>query len=76
MEFVDTNLRKAIETFPQLKIFESQLSVAKQIASGMKFLHTLKPFILHRDLRVMKIENSFSILNNWFFFCFHSNLDT
>lgn len=51
MEFVDMNLRDAIEKNPSLSDFRNQLLIAKQIASGMNFLHNLNPPILHRDLR-------------------------
>lgn len=46
MEFVDSNLRSAIESNPVLRDFHAQLKVAKQIASGMNFLHSLNPLIL------------------------------
>lgn len=48
MEFVFSDLRRAIqkETVPQLKDRKNQFIVAKKIASGMNFLHSLVPYVL------------------------------
>ena len=46
MEFVSTTLRKGIENDNRLKNIEIQLSIGKQISSGMNFLHSLKPYVL------------------------------
>jgi hypothetical protein len=46
MELMDTNLRDAIESNKQLRDRVVQLEIAKQIASGMNFLHSLNPHIL------------------------------
>ena len=51
MEFISTNLRKAIVNDNRLKDIMNQINIGKQIASGMNFLHSLNPYILHRDLR-------------------------
>jgi len=46
MEFMDTDLRKAIKKFPKLKERIVQFSITKKIASGINFLHSLNPHIL------------------------------
>ncbi len=46
MEFISTNLRKAIENDARLKEKPNQINIAKQIVSGMNFLHSLDPYIL------------------------------
>jgi len=55
IELLERNLRSAIEKDPQLRDRRVQLSIAKQIASGMNFLHSLNPLVLHRDLRTPNI---------------------
>ena len=55
MEFISTTLRKAIENDNRLKNIMKQMNIGKQIASGMNFLHSLNPYILHRDLRTPNI---------------------
>lgn len=71
MEFVPGNLRvrkinfilissnifgkDALRKDARLKSREIQLNMARQIASGMNFLHSLNPPILHRDLRTPNI---------------------
>lgn len=50
-EFVNgINLELAIRDLPQLKELENQLYVAKQIVSGMNFLHSLNPYILVKKI--------------------------
>lgn len=47
MEFFSiTNLKQAIQTNPRLQEINNQLMIAKQIASGMNFLHSLNPCVL------------------------------
>lgn len=46
MEFVSTNLRRALEEDSRLQNRQIQLDIAKQVASGMNFLHSLNPYIL------------------------------
>ena len=46
MEFVSTTLRKWIENDVKMKDIKNQISIGKQIASGMNFLHYLNPHIL------------------------------
>ena len=46
MEFVPNNLRNAIENDSSLREIDNQLKIAKQISSGMNFLHSLTPPIL------------------------------
>lgn len=36
----------------------SKLKFAKDIASGMSYLHSLTPPIIHRDLKSQKLQNS------------------
>src|SRR5579885_2858113 len=55
MEFISTNLRKAIVNDNRLKDIKNQINIGKQIASGMNFLHSLEPYVLHRDLRTPNI---------------------
>lgn len=55
MELMDTNLRLAIQGDKRLKSLDVQLSIAKHICSGMNFLHSINPNILHRDLRTPNI---------------------
>lgn len=55
MEYLQCNLRTAIQKIPQFKETQLQWKIAKQIASGMNFLHSLKPYVLHRDLRTPNI---------------------
>ena len=50
MEFVSTNLRKAIETDSRLQNFKVRLELSKQIASGMNYLHSLNPYILVNNI--------------------------
>lgn len=52
MEFISTNLRNAIETDERLHNRRMQMELAKQIASGMNFLHSLNPFILVKENEV------------------------
>lgn len=46
MEFVPSTLRSSIEKDERLKDIHTKFRIAKQIASGMNFLHSLNPFIL------------------------------
>jgi serine/threonine protein kinase len=55
MEFVSNNLRNFIENDSRLRKIENQILISKQISSGMNFLHSLNPYILHRDLRTPNI---------------------
>lgn len=55
MELMNVSLRGAISKDPRLKERKVQLNIAKQVASGMNFLHSLNPYILHRDLRTPNI---------------------
>ena len=55
MEFVSNNLRNFIESDSRLRKIENQILISKQISSGMNFLHSLNPYILHRDLRTPNI---------------------
>lgn len=43
---METDLRNAIKVFSELENETNQLKIAKQIVSGMNFLHSLKPYIL------------------------------
>lgn len=53
MELLQTNLRDFISK--NVIEMNFQLYIAKQIASGMNFLHSLNPHVLHRDLRTPNI---------------------
>ena len=46
MEFVSSNLRSFIEKDQRSKEINNQIRIAKQISSGMNFLHSLNPPIL------------------------------
>lgn len=46
MEYMPTNLRKAIKHDSRLDSLEIKLQISKKIASGMNFLHSLNPSIL------------------------------
>ena len=46
MEFVSSNLRSFIEKDERSKEINNQIRIAKQISSGMNFLHSLNPYIL------------------------------
>ena len=46
MELMEITLRNAIEKRSELKNLEIQISIYKQIASGMNFLHSLDPYVL------------------------------
>lgn len=46
MEVMDSNLKILIESDIRLKDFVNQIKIAKQIARGMAFLHSLNPYIL------------------------------
>lgn len=54
MEYISIDLRTSIEIDERFSNFYVQLDVAKQIASGMNFLHSLNPYIL-----VFKLQNFF-----------------
>ena len=43
MEFVSSNLRSFIEKDERSKEINNQIKIAKQICSGMNFLHSLNP---------------------------------
>lgn len=46
MELMETNLRDLIRRDKRLSIPEIGLKLAKQIASGLNFLHSMNPYIL------------------------------
>lgn len=46
MEFMDTNLREAIERDDRLQDEITCFQIAKEIAAGMNFLHSLNPYIV------------------------------
>ena len=46
MEFVSSNLRSFIEKDKRSREMSNQIRIAKQISSGMNFLHSLNPYIL------------------------------
>lgn len=69
MELMEHDLRTALMIFPQLYQRESQLNIMKQIASGMNFLHSLNPYVLHRDLRPPNILISIDFTHNVKYIC-------
>ena len=46
IEFVSSNLRNFIEKDERSREINNQIRIAKQISSGMNFLHSLNPYIL------------------------------
>lgn len=56
MEFIHIDLRHAInKKLPGIGDARNQYMIAKKVASGMYFLHSLVPYVLHRDLRCPNI---------------------
>lgn len=55
MELLQTNLRCALQSNQKLEQFDISMDIASQIASGLNFLHSQCPHILHRDLRTPNI---------------------
>jgi len=52
MEYCETDLRRAIQNNLEILTHQKErYRIAKEIASGMLFLHSLVPHVLHRDLR-------------------------
>jgi len=70
MEFMPMDLRKALSEYLVLKDRGEQLRVLKEIASGMNFLHSLKPPILVNRIRKK------TFLLTWFKLNKHRDLRT
>lgn len=60
MEFVWTNLRNLIQKDRRFECLDTQLNIAKQIASGMNFLHSLNPHILVNFLIYIELFSKFT----------------
>ena len=51
MEYCGTNLKKYIHKKDNYPTWFQKLDIARQIAVGVKFLHSGKPQVIHRDLK-------------------------
>lgn len=52
MEYIESNLRNSIKKDSRILNRKNQILIAKQIASGMNFLHSLNPSILVNEKNI------------------------
>lgn len=61
MEYIRLDLRRALMVDERFKELSVKLLIAKQVASGMNFLHSLTPYILvNKYLKLVLFFFSFS----------------